>query len=139
VKLVLHHAGETDIDVVLPLFDLGGDRQVSCTICIDVDGTAWGIVDPRIRPFTTGNAVDDIAITLEIINSVRGNSTDAESWLISDAAYATVRKVVHWMDEQYPGFAIDRAHIRTHRDYNPSTLCPGALDVGRVITEALDA
>lgn len=118
---------------MLPLFDLGPPRQVSCTICIDVDGTAWGIVDPRIRPYTTGNAVDDIAITIEIINSVRGGTT-AESWLISDAAYATVVQVVKWMDETYNGFAIDRNHIRTHRDYNPATLCPGALSVERVIT-----
>jgi peptidoglycan hydrolase-like protein with peptidoglycan-binding domain len=137
VKLVLHHAGETDIADVLPLFDPGPPREVSCTICIDKDGTAYGIVSPKDRPFTSGNPVDAIAITVEVVNSeVVGDPAKAESWLISDESYASIVKVAKWMDEIYPGFEIDQEHIDTHRDYNPSTLCPGSLSVDKVIALA---
>jgi len=80
---------------------------------------------------------DDIAITIETVNSeIDGDPTLAESWKISDASYETIDKLVKWMDKTYSGFVIDREHIRKHNDYNPSTLCPGALDVERVIATA---
>ncbi len=139
VLLILHHAAETDIEDTLPLFDPGPPRTVSCTICVDSDGTPWGIVPVQRRPWTTGVPEDDIAITVETINSeIVGDPAKAESWKISDASYDTIVELVHWMNETYEGFSIDREHIRKHNDFNPSTLCPGNLDVQRVIDEALE-
>jgi N-acetyl-anhydromuramyl-L-alanine amidase AmpD len=136
VVLVCHHAAGTDLDYALSLFDPGPPRTVSCTICIDNDGTAVGVVPTQLRPWTTGNPVDNIAITIEVINSeIVGDPTKAESYKISDASYATIDKLVKWMDATYPGFAIDREHIRQHRDYT-NTLCPGDLSVNRIITTA---
>lgn len=139
VMLVLHHAGGRNgvpetIETALELFDAGPPREVSCTICIDSDGTCWGIVPWQLRPWTTGHPVDNIAITLECINSeLVGDPTKAESWLISDETYASIALVAKWMDDEFSGFSIDDDHINTHRDYNPSTICPGALSVEKVI------
>lgn len=138
---IVHHAADPrEASVQLQRFMNPNDRDVSCTWFMGKDGTAYKVVRPSKRQWTTGRIIDQKALTVET-----QNTTGAPSWGISDESHEGIAKLVAWWHKTYGG-KIDREHVLGHSEARakldpsiPATACPGpSMDLDRIVKCALE-
>ena len=88
-KIAIHHAATINASLV----GLGNgfakpSRKASSTYGIDSNGNVGMYVEEHNRPWTTGNDVDEEAVTIEV-----ANSKGAPNWEVSDKALQTLIKL----------------------------------------------
>ncbi|WP_424936662.1 MULTISPECIES: N-acetylmuramoyl-L-alanine amidase [Bacteria] len=136
---IVHHAADTrPAEDQVKRFMEANDREVSPTWLVGSDGTAYKIVHPDDRQWTTGRTIDQQAVTVET-----QNVSGAPTWVISDESHETIAALVAWAAKRY-GFPIDREHVLGHDEarikLDPSigaTACPGpSMDLDRIVERA---
>lgn len=136
---VVHHAADPrDAATQLDRFMNPNERSVSCSWFMDSDGTAYKVVHPARRQWTTGYTIDQRALTVETRNT-SGDPT----WGISKASHDGIAALVAWASKTY-GFPIDRDHVMGHSEARarfdtsiPATACPGpSMDLNYIVSKA---
>lgn len=109
------------------------NEQVSAHYGVCLNGDIWHWVDEDQVAFHAGNyAVNQRSIGIE--HEDKWNGKDPEP-ARPDILYQSSGKLVKEICGFY-GIPIDRQHIKGHREVS-ATLCPGALDIDRIIKEAV--
>ena len=124
-KIAIHHAAVVNASLV----GLGNgfanpERKASSTYGIDSEGKVGMYVEEHNRPWTTGNNVDEEAVTIEV-----ANSKGAPNWEVSDAALATLinlcADICKRNNIQQLNFTGDKTgNVILHKWYQ-ATNCPG--------------
>lgn len=97
------------------------------------DGVIIGSVPEEYRAWTSGSAAaDNPSITVEV-----QNSTGAPNWEVSDAAIASLTRLIADVAKRY-GFTPSRATVRGHREFY-ATACPGPYLYPRLAQIAANA
>ena len=126
LKVVQHHWAGTGGGIER----MTGPDQASCTYVILTDGRILGHVPEEFRPWTSGSfAADGDAITIEVQNingRMDGDDNSPNSWQISDAAYASIIKLVADVARRYGWGGVAVGNYRGHREFS-STACPGGF------------
>lgn len=103
-------------------------QQASANYLIFSDGTIAVQVPEEYRAWTSGSfEADGNAITIECENSsyqVNGNDNDPNSWKVSDAALASIIRLVADIARRYKFGAVTEGNYLGHRVFQ-STACPG--------------
>lgn len=137
---IVHHAADPrPADAQLQRFMNPNDRDVSCTWFVD-GATAYKVVHPDDRQWTTGRIIDQQALAVET-----RNTSGAPAWGISDESHETIAQLVAWWAKNLGGI-VDRQHVLGHAEARakldmtiPATACPGpSMDVGRIVKRALE-
>ena len=101
-KIPIHHAAG-----VFPTAQAFADyfsttnRYVNSTYVIGNDGSCICCLPEGYRPWTTGHAIDEQSITIEVSNSKKGDSNGADGWEVSEKAMSTLIKLVADIAERY--------------------------------------
>lgn len=123
LKVIQHHWAGTTGGVER----MSGPDQASCTYVILTDGTILGHVPEEFRPWTSGSfEADGDAITIEVQNTGGsvGDDSDPASWPISEAAYASIVRLVADVAKRHGWGGVAWGNYRGHREFF-STACPG--------------
>ena len=124
-KITIHHmAGDLTVEQCGAVF-ASSARQASANYGIGSDGRIALYVDEAFRPWTTSSrANDDVAVTIEVANSVA-----ADPWPVSDAAYESLIRLCVDICQRngiarlnYTG---DKTGNLTAHRWFAATLCPG--------------
>lgn len=104
------------------------NQQASANYLIFSDGTIAVQVPEEYRAWTSGSfEADGNAITIECENSsyqVNGNDNDPNSWKVSDAALASIIRLVADVARRYKFGAVTEGNYLGHRVFQ-ATACPG--------------
>lgn len=120
------------------------DRNSHPTYVIQTDGTVIGVVHPDQRPTSTTNGIDEVAVTVEMDNTVYGGD-----WNVSEAQLQALAVIIrHHADESprrgktivknNPNATQDGFFVGWHSQYRAVT-CPGKFvldNLQRVIDTA---
>lgn len=135
--VVVHHAATTSLSGVLSMMSTGS-RQVSSNYVVK-DDQIVGVVPEEYRSWSLSSATwDGRSITVETCNSATG---DASGWPISEASFQSLARLIADCAARY-GFPINRDRVLGHREVysrhgaSYSTLCPGGINLDRVVREA---
>lgn len=94
--------------------------QASTNYIILSDGTLISSVPEQYRAWTSGSAAaDEPSVTVEV-----QNATGAPHWRVSDAAIATLTRLIADVAKRHGWTKIDRSRVRGHREFK-ATACPG--------------
>lgn len=116
-------------------FSRRNERRVAPNLYPRPDGTVYEIVPLARRAFTTAVASDHEAITFEI----------ESAGVFTDAQYEALARFAAWLSQQIRienipvAYRLDRAHTLGHREVpgvTSGTLCPGDLDIDRIVFRA---
>lgn len=108
--------------------------QASANYIILDDGTLISSVPEEYRAWTSGSAAaDEPSITVEVQNSTLG-----PEWRVSDAAIATLTRLIADVAKRHGWTKITRAQVRGHREFK-ATACPGPYLYPRLDKIAADA
>ena len=131
-KLIIHHtAGGTDESNVRYLS--AHSRKVSASYVLQTTGFLVGIVPENFRPWTSGSfAADGDAVTVETVNVTR-----SPDWKVSPAQLETLAQLAVDLYKRYKWDAIDRDHVKGHREF-AQTSCPGPFLWPRVSDTKLE-
>ena len=109
-------------------------REVSANYWITNDGVILPQIDETMRAWTTGSGrypagaeSDHRNITVEVSNSPEGVRN--KTWAISPAARLSLEKLIGDVFRRHNLGAVRRgkmAGVAVHRDFVPSTACPGS-------------
>jgi len=116
--MVVHHwAGTNTRGGINTLVRNNNKKSVNYLILND--GTLIGSVPEEYRAWTSGSwTTDSTRITVEV-----QNSTGAPNWEVSDAAIATLTRLIADVSTRYH-FPANRNTVRGHREF-AATACPG--------------
>lgn len=123
-KFLQHHWAGTNGGIER----MTGPDQASANYIILSDGQILGHVPEEFRAWTSGSfAADGDAITLEVQNisgQVYGDDNNPASWRISDAAMASIIRLVADVAQRHGWGAISTGNYQGHRQWY-ATSCPG--------------
>jgi hypothetical protein len=123
--LIIHHAASTSLLGTLDLMQPGG-RTVSSSWVLGTDGRFWRVVPETMRPWTSASWLDDIATTVETINT----SGDPNWGIAEDQRIALAYLAVRLYREGHLK-SLTRTHIIGHYEViriagdGYATACPG--------------
>lgn len=124
-KIVIHHGVTTWNGIDFASYFKTTNRLVNSTYVIGNDGAIYCTLKENIRPWTTGNTIDEKAITIEVANMEL-----KEPYRVSDKAMNSLIKLVADIGERYDLLPItytgdSKGTLLMHKWY-ASTLCPGS-------------
>jgi Negative regulator of beta-lactamase expression len=129
-RVIVHHWAGTSggIERLVQSTD-----AASANYIILSDGTIIGSVPEEYRAWTSGSsAADNPSITVEV-----QNSTGAPNYQVSDAAIASLTRLIADVAKRY-GFTPSRTTVKGHREFK-ATSCPGPYLYPRLTAIAADA
>lgn len=108
--------------------------KASANYIILSDGTLIGSVPEQYRAWTSDSAAaDEPSITVEV-----QNATGGPDWKVSDAAVATLTRLIADVAKRHGWAKITREQVRGHREFS-ATACPGPYLYPRLDRIAADA
>ena len=131
-RVIVHHWAGTAGGIERLVYS---SDKASANYIILTDGTIIGSVPEKYRAWTSGSAAADRpSITVEVQNSTRG-----PDWKVSDAAIASLERLIADIAKRYGWSNIREGHeVRGHRSF-ASTACPGPYLWPRLGTIAKNA
>ena len=117
-RVIVHHWAGTNGGIERLVYS---SDKASANYIILTDGTIIGSVPEKYRAWTSGSAAADRpSITVEVQNSTRG-----PNWEVSDAAIASLERLIADIAKRYGWSTIREGYeVRGHRSF-ASTACPG--------------
>ena len=131
-RVIVHHWAGTAGGIERLVYS---SDKASANYIILTDGTIIGSVPEKYRAWTSGSAAADRpSITVEVQNSTRG-----PNWEVSDAAVASLERLIADIAKRYGWSNIrEGVEVRGHRSF-ASTACPGPYLWPRLGTIAKNA
>ncbi|MGN7861443.1 peptidoglycan recognition protein family protein [Microbacterium sp. 22303] len=135
-RLIVHH--ETATTSQVEYFKTWNERESCPTWEVERDGTVNEMIDPRLKPASTGSA-NEYSVAIETTNT-----SGAPSWGISDASHEAIAQIAAWLSKQTNiggvpvDIKLDRQHIIGHNEAGVNaTSCPGpSMDLDRIVKRA---
>lgn len=135
-RLIVHH--ETATTSQVEYFKTWNERESCPTWEVERDGSVNEMIDPRLKPASTGSA-NEYSVAIETTNT-----SGAPSWGISDASHEAIAQIAVWLSKQSSiggvpvDIKLDRQHIIGHNEAGVNaTSCPGpSMDLDRIVKRA---